>query len=722
MFIYSRIPVVLNRKPDLYVFFVMFMMYFALCITHLHSQGFRASIKIGDKAFADGDYYSASLYYKKALDKKIKLDLAYKFAEASRLFHDHKPAEEWYNYVIKKDKNAQYPLVLFWYAMSLKNNGKYLVARGAFDKYYESHKTEDNYFVKKSKHEIESCEFAEKIIKDTVPVIAVNLGANVNASHSDFAAYPVKDSVLFFSSMRMDSSFISDSVQQHIYHSRIYKSFPSDTGWVKAVALDFPINGYEFHSANCTFSIDGRKLYFTRCNYLSVSDITCAIYMSEFLDDKWQDPIKLNDEINYPGYTSTQPMISIFRHIGEILFFVSNRPGGYGKFDIWYCPIYENGRFGKPKNLGKKINTIDHEASPYFHYKSNSLYFSSEWHYGLGGYDIFKSELKDRRWGRPENLGYPINTSVNDLYLTINDARKHGFLTSNRPGAFKIKGETCCNDIYEFEYQKMKMKKEDLYTIYQLSDIAKQVDTEVILQLTGISEKLKYDILIQLSSEKIKIDREKFLVDAKITSSSAQTLKIVRFSQISSKLDSNAILQLVAIAKKEEESIVFFHLNSTSSVSDTLILASLKGSSRSEIRDTFNMQKKVNKVVSPASRVPKDIDLPVINYAFDKANLSEISRKKLNKLINLLNQYNDMKIEISSHTDAHGDSEYNILLSNRRSLVVARYLKRKKIPESKFKIKWHGEDKPLASNYNKDGSDNRENRQINRRTEFRIIE
>jgi outer membrane protein OmpA-like peptidoglycan-associated protein len=154
------------------------------------------------------------------------------------------------------------------------------------------------------------------------------------------------------------------------------------------------------------------------------------------------------------GYNNTQPAVG-FLGEDEVLFFSSNRPGGEGKMDIWYSKINKDGSYGKATNAGKKVNSIEDEITPFYCTPCNELFFSSTWHKGLGGFDIFKSEYKEEKFEDPKNLGLPINSNHNDIYFSINSQKTQAFISSNRLGSYFEEKESCCNDIYMFKIPKI---------------------------------------------------------------------------------------------------------------------------------------------------------------------------------------------------------------------------------------------------------------------------
>jgi hypothetical protein len=182
------------------------------------------------------------------------------------------------------------------------------------------------------------------------------------------------------------------------------------------------------------------------------------LYESSFYDGSWQPPKPLDKKINLPGYTATQPAIGRINN-EDVLFFVSNRPGGLGESDIWYSTAYSNGLFSEPENAGEQVNTLGNDITPFYHNASQTLLFSSDWHMGLGGFDIFKCVGVPEAFESAENIGYPINSSADDIYFSMHDTI--ALLTSNRKGSLSEKSATCCNDLYTTYFKLEERKVED---------------------------------------------------------------------------------------------------------------------------------------------------------------------------------------------------------------------------------------------------------------------
>lgn len=411
------------------------------------AQNFNQLLEWGDENFADGDFYGASLYYERAmLQDSIDIHLLWKYAESLRLYNDYAKAEYYYAKVYKKERGKIYPLSAFHLATMHKYNGDYRNAIKIWKKYNRKYKRQkDSYEYKKSQQDRQSCIWARDHVNDSVDVKVSNVGKPVNSEISEFGAYPLGDK-LFYSSLRAKETTDMREVLDDKYYIKVYSSDSSSAGWEKGKELPNIINAPNKHVANICFNADGSKFYFTQCD----NNRICGIYMSNYDGSKWSDPVELS-EINEKDFTVTQPMVTNVQG-KEVLFFASNMQGGKGKMDIWFVTLKNGIPDGAPKNAGDNINTPDNEISPYYDSTSGSLYFSSEWHNGYGGFDIFEVKGRLGDFSYPINIGKPFNSRANDYYFSINAETGKGFLTSNRVGSLYKKSPTCCNDIWQFEY------------------------------------------------------------------------------------------------------------------------------------------------------------------------------------------------------------------------------------------------------------------------------
>lgn len=415
-----------------------------------YAQKLKDLIVSGDKALADNDFFGAAIYFNQAiLQDSANIEIQYKYAEASRLNYDYEIADHWYSKVYKKDARGKlYPECVFWLATMKKSKGNYKDAKKLFDKYAKKNKKKKNdYFVKKAKQEVAACDHAFLLLASADKSITIiHLDSSVNSKVSEYAPIQL-DSVLYFSSLR---NATDRDEKNNVNFNKIYTATRDSLKWQKAKELDSLFNKAGVHNANTAFNADNTKVYITRCEQKNFNDFICEIYFSTFKNGHWDSLQKLPPEINLKGYTTTQPAVG-FMGDDEVLFFASDRPGGEGKMDIWYSKVNTDGTYGNPLNAGKKVNSIDDEITPFYCNPCQELFFSSTWHRGLGGFDIFKSHFKNNELDEPRNVGVPVNSSYNDIYFSISSTRTEAFLSSNRPGSFFEEKESCCNDIYMFK-------------------------------------------------------------------------------------------------------------------------------------------------------------------------------------------------------------------------------------------------------------------------------
>jgi tetratricopeptide (TPR) repeat protein len=415
-------------------------------------QSQKQLINYADESFKLGDYYGAAVYYERAMQvDSLDIHLLYKYATALRKYNNYVGAEFYYTKIADKDKAGKiYQDAHFWMAVMQKNNGKYKEAAKSFKRVQSIYdKDKKGYHYQKAKQEVISCGYAQRLknqVNEDVDV--TNLGQGVNTTQSEFSGF-LHNHQFYFSSLRADS--INEQLEIKIpgnYKTSIYRA-EQEVTWKTQEKIDTVINSSLSHNANGCFNSKGDAFYFTRCDSLG----SCKIYVARFTGKKWLDARPLPAKINEEGANTTQPNIAKIDD-KEYLFFSSNRKGGMGDLDIWYCQILDGQTYSAPVNAGKLINTPDPDITPFYHTGTQTLYFSSTWHSGFGGFDIFQSIGKPGDFSEPINLEQPINTSWNDFYFTLDSAGTSGFLTSNRLGVYYTKGPTCCNDIWSVQFKK----------------------------------------------------------------------------------------------------------------------------------------------------------------------------------------------------------------------------------------------------------------------------
>ncbi len=413
--------------------------------TLLNAQTMKAYIKAGDKAYKEKNYSVALEYYREAMEfNDKKPELWYKYAEVARMYNAFEIAELYYSRVLSNTKKDKFPLTTYWLAVIYKNTGDYEKAKTHFNKYINSELANQEY-VAEAKRQVTSCDFSIELVNDPVDLKISQLNKRVNTSYSEFGPL-LKGDTLYYSSFRFKNKDDENDPPR-----RISKVLASIKG-AKGKALPRKFNDSEKLTAHTAFSKDQKRIYFTICEYENSVAIKCQLFYRE--KDKRKrwivKPKKLPESINDGVSTSTHPCIGYHKDTGkEVLYFVSDRAGGEGGLDIWYTEI--NGKkFSKPVNL-KDVNTEGNEVTPFFHNETQSLFFSSDYHQGMGGYDIFYSKKNGTNWDEVTHTGYPLNSSYNDLYYMLIPDSTQAFFASNRLGSMYLEktNKACCNDIYK---------------------------------------------------------------------------------------------------------------------------------------------------------------------------------------------------------------------------------------------------------------------------------
>jgi hypothetical protein len=449
-------------KKTIYLFILCFGM-----LANTQAQSIKQLLKQGSDAMSIKDYSSATQIYNQVIlidSSNVTYQLL--FADASRLNYDNTAALHWYEKIFKQDNGKTYTEVPFYIATQLKNTGKYKDAKKYFDKYYKKQKNSKDKIKKqlalKAKQEFDACDIAQILIKNPVDVKILHLDSMVNSKVSEYAPFEY-DSLLYFSSLRDKSKSDANGVGFNKLYTA-HKSPTKENKFLKAQELDSLFNKNGIHNANTSFNSDFTKIFVSRCGAVNATQYKCEIYVSDFKEGHWTDLKKLPSPINVEGSNTTQPCFSELNG-KDVLFFASDRGAGEGAMDIWYAYMNKDESFETPINAGKKVNTIEDEITPWYVKENNTLFFSSTWHKGLGNFDIFKSEYKNNtstgsattstgsvqlEFTDAQNLGYPINSSYNDIYYSINSKKDKAYISSNRIGSYFEDKPSCCNDIYSF--------------------------------------------------------------------------------------------------------------------------------------------------------------------------------------------------------------------------------------------------------------------------------
>lgn len=642
-----------------------------------YSQTTNDYLRAAEDFFNKGDYFSAARYYERVLTGKVdtsgaqfnpyvvqrtvakpriptgssRHQIVYKTAESYRLLNNPVKSEPYYQEAVSY--GPDYPLARYYYAKSLKSNSKFEEAAKEFTQFINE--TADEQAKADAQKELQNLNFINtQMKKRDLKYYNINkLSGNINPQGANYAPALVDKSTLIFTSTRKDTND-----KKAPYINRIYWTTIDDNGTnVQLVNIE---QEKDHHQGASTFTPDGNTMYFTKWSGKSTARFA-QIYMSTKNGSKWSDPVRVSGDINSDAYSSKQPNVS---PDGKYLYYASNKPGGMGNFDIWMAPI-ENGTLGASTNLGATINTADDEEAPYYYQQGKSLIFSTNGRIGMGGFDFFQAKGTAGAWQTPENLGYPVNSVKNDMYLVSTGEKAitdNIYLSSDR-------ASECCLEM--FALNKIRPKR----TIYGMI-----VDCADGQPLANVSVKF--------------IDASGNTIFTQLTAADGKyTLVLDDYQPV------RAVATVEGYYSKE------LSFNAPADDFDETMT---------------NPNLCLDKIPPPPIEVNKPIVLENVYYDLNKATLKPESFPSLDSLVGLLEFYPKMIIEVSAHTDHLGSDAYNMNLSERRAKSVVDYLVSKGIDAARLQSKGYGETMPVEPN-SINGKDNPAGRAKNRRTEFKVL-
>jgi outer membrane protein OmpA-like peptidoglycan-associated protein len=488
---------------------------------------------------------------------------------------------------------------------------------------------------------VADCTFSIDAVAHPVPFKPLNMGPAINTADDEYLPVATADESTLIFTRKINNN------------EDFYKSIMVDGKWQTATYLSSRINTPEYNEGAQSISQDGKFLFFTGCNRPDGMG-RCDIYVAQKKGDDWGKPFDLSAPVNTPGWEA-QPSISAD---GRTLYFVSNRAGGYGGYDIWKSTLTDKG-WGEPENLGPNINTAYNEQAPFIHADDSTLYFCSNGWPGLGGMDVFMSRMgKDGKWQKPENLGYPINTNGDEAGLTLSANGKDAFYSSNNLNG--LGGY----DIYTFELPANVKPRVVTYVKGKVNDAKSLQPLEAAVEIINLQKNVP---VYQDYSDPQQGD---FL--ATLTAGNDYGLNISKTGYL------------------------FYSGH-----------FSLAGH---EPTDPFNIA-----VLLQPIEVGNKVILNNVFFDTNKFNLRDESIAELQKLVDFLTLNPTLHIEVSGHTDNVGNDAANQVLSENRAKAVCQYLVNHSIDAARLSYKGYGKTQPIAPNTTDDG------RQKNRRTEIKIV-
>lgn len=531
--------------------------------------------------------------------------------------------------------------------------GHYEEAKRNYEKYLSYNKGPANRRWQ-TEENILRCKYGMEMMEHPVPFIPTDLGDSINTIHDEYINAISSDKQTLWFTRRLPTGAIvpngSDAVEEDFFISPL----SGDSSWLRAFNLGPPINTRGNEGA-ISISPDGQLLFFAACQREDGYG-SCDIYWSWKMGDRWSIPRNLGPVVNSETWDS-QPS---FSSDGKTLYFASKRGGGKGSSDIWKSELLSNGDWTLPVNLGDSVNTAGEEQNPFIHPDDQTLYFASKGHQGMGGLDLFYTRKRlNGSWGKPVNLGYPINTYADEITLAVNSTGDVAYISSDKFGG---KGR---QDIYSFP----------LY---------KEAQPHPVTYMKGVVYDKETGNKLQAHFELHDLLRNQPAVKA-----------------VSDPIDGSFLVCLPTdrdyALNVSRDGYLFF--------SDNFSLTGIRDQAKPFLK---------NIPLQPI-KVGETVVLKNIFFDTDKYDLKTESNHELEKLVLLLKTNPSLRIEISGHTDIRGTEEHNLELSENRAKAVFNYLAGHGISQARMTYAGYGFSKPIDTNETDEGRAN------NRRTEFRIV-
>ena len=623
-------------------------------------------LKEADKFFELKEFFKAIDLYKNAYEKEKKADkkarILFQTAECYRKINQIKEAETFYGKAIKAKHDD--PMSYFWLGEIKKDQKKYNEALTEFENYKKLNPSDP---VIESK--IKSCEIAQKWV-DTPTKHKVENMALFNSKEADFSpAYGDKKrtKLIFTSTRKGASGGVDESTGQT--HSDIFETTIDKNGkWSTPTPLAMPINT-EVNEGAAVVSKKADKMIFSRVAEIKGKKERPNLYEAKKKGAGWDEPVKIPfciDSINF-----AHPTLSAD---GNTMYFASNAQGTLGHADIWMTTFSKKEKnWTAPVNLGPIVNTPGYEEYPFLTEDGKYLYFSSDYHLGMGGFDIFKVELdKDGKpIGQIENLKYPMNSPFDDFGILIDGNKEKGYLSSNREGG---KGG---DDIWSFYVPVL---------AFNISGTVRNIEDKTPVPNCSVILKGSDGSLVQAKTDE--------------KGGYAMVLKHEVTYEIYTSTDKNVVTptaKLGFLASDERGNFTTVSLTE----------------SQNFIKD-FEL-----------TPVKDEIKLPLILFDLSKWDVKPQFQDSLNFLFNVLTKNPTITIELSAHTDSRDGTENNDVLSQKRAQSCVDYLISKGIPKERMVPKGWGERKLKIKDDVINKEKTKEGKEalhaINRRVVFKIL-
>ena len=628
-----------------------------------------------NKANKDYDqfaYVDAIKTYEKVAEKGYKsAEVFQKLGNAYYFQSKLEDANKWYTELFAMNQEVE-PEYYFRYAQTLKSAGDYKKADQMMEKFYQKNGTDN-----RAKIGMSQKDYLAEIKKNSGRYRIENAG--INSEFSDYGTAFYKDELVFASARDTGSISSKKHSWTNQSYTNLYGAKVTDNGNFESPDKFSKSVSSKYHESTPVFTKDGNTMYFTRNNFNngkkgrdSERTILLKLYKATKEGDKWTNVTEL--PFNSDEYSCAHPALSPDE---KTLYFASNMPGALGnkkQSDIYKVAIYAGNSFGTPENLGDKINTEGRETFPYVT-DNNELYFASDGHPGLGGLDVFVTQLKeDGSVGSIKNVGEPVNSKMDDFAFLIDTKSKNGFVSSNR--------------------KEDNLGYDDIYKFTEILPIPK--DCEQFL--TGI-------VVDDASQEPI--------ANAKVILYDSVENKLKELTSDASgkydfgKVDCDTKLKIRAEKPTYNTNEISVAIPNESGTTDSKVSLEL-----------------TVKPFKPGDDLAGPLGIKMIYFDLDKSNIRPDAAVELAKILIVMTQNPTMKIDVRSHTDCRQTAAYNLALSDRRAKSTIAWLVKNGIAADRLTGRGYGESQLVndcgceptnASPYSE------EQHQKNRRSEFIIM-
>lgn len=676
----------------------------------------------GANAYFDRTFYSDAIpLYENVIKEERSFEIVKNLADAYYFTNDLKNAERWYRFLVKNYPNKIDEKYFFRYSHALK----------ASRNYEEANDVLRNQMILSEK---ELADFdREIVVLENIASIGNRFDIKnlpINTEKSDFGAVQFGNKLIFASPTNDSKKYKWNNENYLDLHAVSAVDFSKS----EAITVAFSkVINTQMHESNAVFTKDGKKMYFTRNNYVDgikgkdknkVSHL--QIFSADFENGEWTNVKSL--PFNSDAFSTEHPALSADE---QTLYFASDMPGSIGSFDIFSVKI-NGGSFGKPVNLGSTINTKHKEQFPFVS-KDGKLYYSSNGKMGFGSLDVFVSELKNGQFSEALNVGFPVNSGYDDFGYSMDLDTGIGYLSSNRPGG---KGN---DDIYQITETKPLIVQDCQQLISGIiTDETTKLPLEnavVILQEVGKTEiqkittspdgKFSFTVgcekvyLVFASKEKYTENSRALKLNKERNKENDASMALKSFEEIK-KEETIALLEK---KKEEEKAKVYEKQIAETKKKEEAKKATLKKKEDAEIAET-KKKERIENLLATEKDVVKDKDRLVIKtepiyFDYDLWYIRKESKPILNKVIELMKRYPEMVVEIGSHTDVRGNNRYNLDLSEKRAKSTREYFIENGIPKNRISSRGYGETVQIVKCIPEE-SCNEEQHELNRRSEFVI--